>query len=63
LNSYSTVDEYYVSPDASEISLQSYAKHVSCRRPAYAVSAHAIPVKDQACSDNHQILDKISAHA
>ena len=63
LTLHSTVDECCALLDALEISLQNYAGYVSCRRPVYVVNAHATLMKNQACADNYQILNKCSAYA
>jgi hypothetical protein len=52
----SRVDGFHVSLDELEISLQSCAEHVFCRRPVHAEDVHPIRVKDQVYEGSHQIL-------
>src|SRR5438046_3107788 len=60
LNLHSRVDEYDVSLNASGISLQNCAEHVSCRRSAYVVNALVILRKNQLYEDSHQTLHTVS---
>jgi len=62
LNLHFRIDEYDVSLNTSEISLQNCAEYVFYRKSAYAVNALVIFRKNQLYENNHQILYTISIY-